>query len=201
MEEVIIKIELEKGDNERQIDNISKKLIELQTANKNLIAQNKELAKQGKENSQEYIENTRQIEINKQKISEATATRKGLIQTLIAEDNSIKALRVRNAELIKQRDLLNTSTATGKAQIAAINAEIDKNNKVINDNSSALEKQRFNIGNYKSALDAIVPGLGKFIDGIQGVTKASLTFIATPIGIVLAAVAGVLLTVSAYFKR
>lgn len=201
MEEVIIKIELEKVDNERQIDNISKKLIELQTANKNLIAQNKELAKQGKENSQEYIENTRQIEINKQKISEATATRKGLIQTLIAEDNSIKALRVRNAELIKQRDLLNTSTATGKAQIAAINAELDRNNKVINDNSSALEKQRFNIGNYKSALDAIVPGLGKFIDGIEGATKASLTFIATPIGLVLAAVAGVLLAVSAYFKR
>lgn len=201
MEEVIIKIELEKGDNERQIDNVSKKLIELQAANKNLIAQNKELAKQGKENSQEYIENTRQIEINKQKISEATASRKGLIQTLIAEDNSIKALKVRNAELIKQRDLLNTSTANGKAQIAAINEELDRNNKVINDNSSALEKQRFNIGNYKSALDAIVPGLGGFIDGIQGATKASLAFIATPIGIVLAALAGILLTVSAYFKR
>jgi hypothetical protein len=199
-EEVIISISLEKGDNERQVDALTKKITDLTNANKGLHKANLELIKTGQQNSKEYVENTRQIEINKQKITEATASRKGLIQTILAEDNSIKALRVRNAELIKQRDQLSTSTEEGRKKIADINSEIDRNNKTINDNSSALEKQRFNIGNYKSALDGIVPGLGGFIDGIQGATKAGLAFIATPIGIVLAAVGAALFALTSYFK-
>jgi hypothetical protein len=199
-EEVIISISLEKGDNERQVDALTKKITDLTNANKGLHKANLEMIKTGQQNSKEYVENTRQIEINKQKITEATASRKGLIQTILAEDNSIKALRVRNAELIKQRDQLSTSTEEGRKKIADINSEIDRNNKTINDNSSALEKQRFNIGNYKSALDGIVPGLGGFIDGIQGATKAGLAFIATPIGIVLAAVGAALFALTSYFK-
>lgn len=199
-EEVLIKIELEKGEGEKQVDAMTKKITELTNATADLKKQNNELIKAGKQNSQEYIENTRQIEINKQKINEASASRKGLIQSILAEDDSIKALQVRNAELIKQRNLLSTSTAEGREKIAEINRELDRNNETITANSSALEKQKFNIGNYKSALDGIVPGLGGFIDGIQGATRAGLAFIATPIGLVLAAIGAALFALTAYFK-
>lgn len=199
-EEVLISIEIEKGDNERQVDALTQKITDLTKATADLKKKNNELVKSGQENSQEYIENTRQIEINKQKIQEASASRKGLIQTIISEDNSIKALNARNAELVRQRNLLSTSTEAGRSKIAEINAEIDKNNKTINENSSALEKQKFNIGNYKSALDGIVPGLGGFISGIEGATKAGLAFIATPIGIILAAIGAALFALTSYFK-
>jgi hypothetical protein len=199
-ESVLIKIEVEKGQGEQQVDNMTKKIIDLSNANKDLIKQNKELEKSGQQNSQQYIENTRQIEINKQKITEATASRKGLIQSLIAEDDSIKGLKIRNAELIKQRDQLSTSTALGRSKIAEINQELDRNNKAIVANSSALEKQKFNIGNYKSALDGIVPGMGGFISGIEGATKASLAFIATPIGAVIGALGLAVAALTVYFK-
>lgn len=200
-EEVIIKLELEKGESEKEVDNLTKKITNLTAANRSLADQNKELIKAGKENSAQYIENTRQIEINKQKISEATSSRKNLVNTIIAEDDSIKGLRARNAELIKQRDQLSTSTAEGRSKIAEINDELDKNNETIVKNSSSLEKQKFNIGNYKSALDGLVPGLSGFVDGIQGATKAALQFIATPLGLVLAAIGVAIASVMKYFER
>lgn len=199
-EEVLIKIELEKGENEKKVDALTQKITDLTKANAELKKSNNELVKSGKENSDEYIENTRQLEINKQKINEAVASRKGLIQTILSEDDSIKALKVRNAELIKQRDQLSTSTEAGRNKIAEINKELDKNTATITKNSSAAEKQRFNIGNYKSALDSVIPGLGGFIDGIEGATKAGLKFIATPIGLIIAGLALVLGTIISYLK-
>jgi hypothetical protein len=199
-EEVLIDIRLEKGDNEKQVDNLTKKITELQTANKNLSSENKELAKAGKENSEQYVENSKQIEINKQKLTEATSSRKGLISTLLAEDNSIKGLQVRNRELIQQRNLINTSTDEGKKKIAEINAEIDKNNEAIKENVSNLEKQKINVGNYASALDGLIPGFSGVVNGIKGMTAASLTFIATPIGAILGAIGLALAAVMSYLK-
>lgn len=200
-EKVLISIEIEKPEGEAQIDALTQKITGLQKATAELKKENNELIKQGKENSDQYIENTRQIEVNKQKINEATASRKGLVQTILAEDNSIKALSIRNKELIKERDLLSTSTEEGRTKIAKINQELNKNNETIKQNVSALEKQKINIGNYKSALDGIVPGLGGFIGGLQGATAAAKAFIATPIGLILAAVAAALALVTSYFKN
>lgn len=171
-EKVLISIEIEKPEGEAQIDALTKKITDLQKATAELKKENNELIKAGKENSEQYIENTRQIEVNKQKINESVASRKGLVQTLLAEDNSIKALQVRNAELTKERNKLNTATAEGRARISEINDEIDKNNATIVANSSALEKQRFNIGNYASALKGVSPLLGGFIEGLQGIGTA-----------------------------
>lgn len=199
-EKILISIELEKADNEKEVDQLTRKITDLQTATANLQKQNNELIKTGKQNSQEYVENTRQIEINKQKIGEAISTRKGMIQTLIAEDNSIKGLRIRNAELIKQRDNLNTSTEAGRIAIANINAEINKNNEVIKANVSAQEKQRLGVGGYTDALDKLVPGLGATINGIKAMTQAAIAFIATPLGLVLGAIALAIAAVTAYFK-
>jgi hypothetical protein len=200
-EEVIIDIKLQKGDNERQVDNLTKSLTNLTEENKELIATNKELAKQGQQNSKEFVDNARQVEINKQKIQQNTASRKGLIQTIIAEDDSIKSLRVQNAQLIAQRDLISTKTDQGRAKIAQLNATIDKNNATINSNSSALEKQRFNIGNYQSALSGLSPALGAFVSQIQAATSAALLFISTPLGAVFAGLGLAILPVVSYLKN
>lgn len=199
-ETVLISVKLEKQDNEKEVDNLTKSIVNLQKATADLKKQNNDLIKSGKENTEEFANNTRQIEINKQKINEQTSSRKNLITTIINEDDSLKGLRARNAELIKQRDQISTATKQGRNEIAALNDQIDENNETIEKNVDALGKQKINIGNYKSALDGIVPGLGGFIDGIQGATKAGLAFIATPIGLVLAAIALALAAVSAYFK-
>lgn len=151
-EEILIKVELDKPEAEKQVNELSKSITNLTTENKNLIATNKELEKQGKANSKEYLENTKQIEINKQKINENNSSRKNLIQAIIAEDNSIKGLQIRNRELVQQRNLISTATEEGRAAIQKINAEIDKNNATIKENVSALEEQKLNVGNYTESI-------------------------------------------------
>lgn len=200
MEEVLVRIQLQNADNEKQVDNLTKSITDLKTKNDELIASNKALEKAGQTNTKQYLDNTKQLEINKQKIAENTASRKGLISAIIAEDDSIKSLRVRNSELLKQRDQLSTKTDEGRKKIALINSELDRNNKTIRENSSAQEKQKFNIGNYASALDNLVPGLGGVIQGTQGMTKASYAFIATGVGAIIAGVGLALAALVQYFK-
>lgn len=178
-EEIILDITIEDADNEQQVDNLTKRIAMLQAETAELVRQNKELVATGKTNSKEFLENTKQVEINKQRIAENSASRKGLVQTLIAEDSSIKALSVRNKELIKQRDLISTKTNEGRARIAEINKELDENTAIIIANSSALERQRFNIGNYGSALDKLLPSISNTIKGTMDMYKSFITFITT----------------------
>lgn len=117
-----------------------------------------------------------------------------------AEADSIAALRARNKELTAERNATSTATEAGRQKIAALNAELDKNNKVIKDNVDAYTKQKIGIGDYQGALDKLVPGLGATVNGIRSMTAAGLTFIATPIGMVIAAIGVALGALMAYFK-
>jgi uncharacterized coiled-coil DUF342 family protein len=74
---------------------------------------------------------------------------------------SINKLTAANKELRKERNALNISTEQGKKRAQEINAAIDANTNKIKDNVSAIEKQKINIGNYKSALDNVNPAFGK----------------------------------------
>jgi|GEM_PF-3713370 len=83
-----------------------------------------------------------------------------------AESNSIARLTARNKQLIQERNKVNTATEVGRKRIKEINAEIDKNNATIRSNTSALEQQKNNVGNYRSALK----GLGTQLLAVTGVT-------------------------------
>lgn len=58
-----------------------------------------------------------------------------------------------------------------------------------------------NVGNYKDALNALPGPLKALAGGIEEGTKAGLAFIASPFGIVLAALAVIVGSLTAYFKR
>lgn len=113
---------------------------------------------------------------------------------------SIGSLTEANKKLREERKKLNLETAEGQKRVQEINKQLDANNAKIKENSSALEKQRLNVGNYTGALDKLVPGLGATVQGFQGMTKASLAFIATPIGAVIGAIGLALGALTAYFK-
>lgn len=111
---------------------------------------------------------------------------------------SIDKLTAANKELRKERNALNLATESGKKRAAEINAVLDQNTATIKKNSSAIEQQRANIGNYRSALDGVHPALGKVGDGLEqgtqgfkAMTMQALRFIATPIGAILAALVAV----------
>jgi len=111
---------------------------------------------------------------------------------------SINSLTKANKELRAERNALNLQSEAGKKRATEINALLDQNTNKIKTNVSALEKQKINIGNYKSALDGVHPALGKVADGLDkgasgfmAMAKSALAFIATPIGAILAALVAV----------
>lgn len=111
---------------------------------------------------------------------------------------SINSLTKANKELRTERNALNIQSESGKKRATEINALLDQNTNKIKNNSSAIERQRANIGNYKSALDGVHPALGKVGEGLEAgtsglkaMTVQALRFIATPIGAILAALVAV----------
>ena len=110
-----------------------------------------------------------------------------------ASIESIESLTKANKTLREERNKLNLQSADGQKRAKEINALLDQNTTKIKTNVSALEQQKINIGNYKSALDGVHPALGKVGQGLEAgasgfkaMAKSALSFIATPIGAVLA---------------
>lgn len=65
---------------------------------------------------------------------------------------SIENLTKANKDLREERKKLDISTQDGAKRVQEINNAIDKNTSVIKANSSALEKQRLNVGNYTNSI-------------------------------------------------
>jgi hypothetical protein len=150
---------------------------------------------------------------------------------LNTEVTSITEARQQNQLLNKMRNETNVTTKEGQAQLTALNAKLNQNNDFIKENADQYLKQKINIGNYagsiKDAAQSMNPlngglagfnqraqdaggvlplvkaGLTGVISGIGGMISASLAFIATPIGAIIAAIAltlGILVSVFKTFQ-
>lgn len=139
-------------------------------------------------------------------------------QVLATQITSIARARENNKELLAIRNQLNPTISEEKDLIQILNERLDENNAFIKENASEYEKQKINIGNYSESIrgafsdlnifnrdgltnfiarsqeaggatKALSSSLNQAATGIAGVTKASIAFIATPVGAVLAAIA------------
>jgi len=196
-EKILLDIEFNDSDVKNSINNIAnarKAIDALNDANKKLVAQ-------GEKNSAAYVENQEQIKRLNSEISQNSKIVQANSQAVESNIVNIDALKKANTELLKERNKVDITTEEGRKKIQELNAEYDKNSAIIAENSTKVEKQRFNIGNYQSALSSISPTLGGFAgqlgqattasggltQGIFSMVKASLAFIATPIGAIIAA--------------
>lgn len=139
----------------------------------------------------------------KVEVEGATAAAQGLssVTTEVKkQEKSISDLREENKKLTKERNNVNLNSEEGRTKLKALNEQLDANNKKIKENVDSFTKQKIGIGDYKGALDKLVPGLGATAQGLAGMTKASLAFLATPIGAVIGAIGLALGALTAYFK-
>lgn len=194
---------------------LTKKLAELTVLMKGLKEETKQLEnaqksleQEGKQSSAQYEKNAGEIEKNKAQLktlntdyrnnqstlSALTASQKGQLGTL-------QQLAIRNKELRGEVKTLDLSQKKGRDRLKEINKELDKNNKFIKENADATLKQKMNIGNYQSALQGLPGPLTRIVTGFKAMTKAAWAFIATPIGLVIAAVAAAVATLTSYFRR
>lgn len=160
------------------------------------------------------------------------ANRSELISlALQTEVVSIKEAREQNALLNRLRNEANATTAEGQKEIEMLNQRLDENNAFIQANADAYLRQKINIGNYAESIreaaaemnpfnggisgfisrsqeaGGVLPllsnGIRAVTSGIMGMIKASLAFIATPLGAILAAIAvtvGILYSVFKTFQ-
>ena len=224
------------------VSSLIKSTTEVKQAIDNIKSQQKELTKAGETSSNQFIQNSADLKVltsaynanikalaeNTQATSDQANREQMLALALNTEVSSIKEAREQNNLLNKLRNESNALTAEGQADIIALNAKLDENNKFIKENSDAYAQQKINIGNYsesiKDALANINPlngGLTGFIQrsqqaggvgnlfkeslggataGMWGLVKSSLAFIATPLGAVIAIIATVLTTLYSVFK-
>lgn len=114
-----------------------------------------------------------------------------------ASIESIETLTKANKALREERNKLNLQSEAGKKRAQEINTLLDQNTTKIKTNVSALEQQKINIGNYKSALDNVIPGLSGFIDkgekGVKTVQKLTLAqkLLLGPLGFLIIALTAI----------
>jgi len=110
-------------------------------------------------------------------------------EVIEAEAGSIAALREQNKKLTAERNSLSLATEEGRKRVAAINKELDTNNKVIKENVDAYTKQKIGIGDYSGAIDRLIPGLGATASSFKVVGKEMWALVANPIGATVTAIA------------
>lgn len=134
-----------------------------------------------------------------------------------------------NSELIKLADQLDLSNDENIETLNQLNKKIDENTEFLKANSSQMQQQQMNIGNYESALKNAVMEINIFNGGLQGfatratqaggagalltnslktatsatigLTKSMLAFLVSPIGIVLGVIAGAFLLIQNAMNR
>jgi hypothetical protein len=165
-----------------------------------------------------YNQNIKVLANQKQATTDLAIREQLLAQAYDSEVTSITEAREQNKLLNKLRNDANATTEQGREEIEKLNALLDRNNEFVKENGDAYLKQKINIGNYSESIKTALNdlnlfngGLGGFItrskeaggvgnlvkgsltgmaQGFLGLTKASLAFIATPIGAVLALLVG-----------
>lgn len=239
MEEEIINIATLTIDSDKAfgtIEQTKKSIFDLQKANTDL---RKEIQKNGDatgEQTKQFVENEAELKklnaVYKEQQTAMNSLTLAQVQSseaLNMNSKSVAQANVQNRELIATRNQINATTEDGRKAIALINEKLDQNNNFIRENSSALEKQKQNVGNYtdsiKEAANNLNPlngGMAGFIErskeaggagnlakqslggmasGFIGVTKAALGFILTPVGAFIAALVVVFTAIKAAMNR
>lgn len=189
----------------------------------------KQLRDDGKASSVQYVQQEASLKslnteyrrhikamVDTSKQAQDTAVREKLLDNVLGQEvSTIKEAREQNKLLNKLRNDTNVTTQEGQETLDALNGQLDRNNQLIKNNVDQYTAQKINIGNYKndvmealSAQNLLANGTSglkaAFTAAAQGVvafTRASLAFIATPIGAVIAALAAAFLLVKNALNR
>lgn len=165
-----------------------------------LTARQKILSDSNKKSTDEYVLNTVAIKDNKsqlsfleKQISQNNAQQQQTVQTttqvnaiLAKEAKTINELRNQNAELLKIKNNLILTNDKEKALAIEIDKRINQNTDTLKANVDQYTAQKMNIGNYKSALEGLAPGLRNTIqsgiDLVNGLKAQKAAMMASTVG-------------------
>jgi len=209
-EELNINVKVHADESRAQMDAISKANKDMAAENKKLLEQKKALEKAGQKESQVYKDLTANIEKNNRTIESNKQEHKQLAQGIDLTQKSMTELR-RNARFLqRQLDQEIEGTKEYKRLQEELGAtkqrmyEMRKENFEVQKSMGSADDQLTQLtGSFSDLWAAMMSGnpaqiqaaLVAIRGGIMGITKASLGFLATPLGAGLAILVGIGLAV------
>ena len=125
----------------------------------------------------------------------------GAIAELEKTKKSIIGLKEEQQQLNKAYKDGNISVDEYAQESVRVDQVLKKQTKTYSDLTHQVQGTKSMTDQLKGSFQQLAPGVNSSIEGFKGMAKAALSFIATPIGAVLAAVAAVLAVVVAALKR
>ena len=190
----IIDLEINQDEALKGLTDIHGEIVDVKDATSDLVKQNKELEQQGKKNSVQYQNNAKQIEKNKVQVkglSKEYSTQQKVVNDVLRtnqrELGTLEKLTLKNKELRQELRELNLETEEGTERQKEIVQEIDANTEVIKENSDSLVQAKMNVGNYTQGIEDAIPALKGMVGGLRNAARAAKAFLATPLGLILAA--------------
>lgn len=165
MESVIIDVVVKTADAIKGIEDLEKNILSLKQ-------RQEELNKKYKDGDVALVDYVKETKILNTELTREEKALKTVTGAVNAQEGSINALTQEIKDLIKERNNLNTTTQEGAQRILEINRKIDENNLRIKANSSQLEQQRLNIGNYASALQGLGGKVGPALGSVNGLVSS-----------------------------
>lgn len=197
----LIEIDIDQTAAKKQVDQLTDSIIEQKKAIKDNTDEIKKLNK-GTEEEQEQAKKLEKENLKlRDGLNDLNAERRQAVKATKLQSNSLDALRKTVAAQKKELNGLNTATEQGRKRFDELSKELKQNNELIKDLDKSAGDFKTNIGDYPDILDDMGGGLGGAIQGMKGLTAASMKFIATPIGLVLGAVAAAVALVQNAMNR
>ena len=204
----LVDLDIDQAELLKKITKLQQEITDLKDDTKTLTKANKDLEGEGKKNTAQYKANASQIEKNKAQtkgLSTEYRNNQNVLVALNSTENkqlgTLQQLEFSNKKLREEAKRLDLTRKSGQDRLTNINKQLDQNNKTILENADATKAQKINVGNYGSALQGIGGPLAGATAGIQAMTRAALAFIATPIGLVIAAIGLAIGALTSFFKR
>ena len=174
-------------------------LAKTQTEIDKLKARNKELSKSYKENSTEIETNKAKLKNLQQEQRREQKELQLLTKEVTKEGGAYERLALEYGVVSKRAKDLSAQYGVNSKQAKQANKEAKALGDQLKGVDAAVGQNQRSVGDYGSALGSLSPALGRIVTGFGAMTKAALTFIATPIGAVIAALVFVLASLKAAF--
>jgi len=174
-EQIIIEINYETAEAQKNVDKLTESIIDLETENKKLKESNKEIAKGLKEEgadveklNKKLVSNSVTIEKNRQQILKTKAARKDNINLLNVDKKSLEALEAVTNKYIKTSKKLDRTTVAGNKKFDELSKKINRNTDVLKNADAAQGRFQKNVGNYPKPVGKAVTSLKNFATGFIG---------------------------------
>ena len=217
------------SDLKKELDDLRKAQAELRRNNDTSSESYVRLEARLRNVSSEYSMNQRQLANLVSSGTEFMTVSQRIDAALNREITTVEQANQTNRELARLRNQVNVTTDEGRASLLLLNGALNRNNEFIRQNSSQLEQQRINIGNYGNAFTEAAQSINPLNGGLLGfasraqeaggagvllrtaiggmtgamfqLIKASLAFLATPLGAAIGLLAGAFLAVRSAMNR